>query len=252
MSKIDVAVVLRCATVSVDNWVSQVSQMLHEGVIYRHIVLTVPEILRKMFYQQAKAVLSPFMRCGVRCLDDVFSRVSGRALQGGYIVVIQTHSRNGQYTPHLHIIATSGGWDPQAKQWVHLAYLPYAMLRKKWQWHLLTMLRQTVKTQEIHRLVNTCYTRYREGFVTNVQKGDVPSHFQSLATYLAKYVVSPPISLRRIERYDGQRVTYHYRSHKSEHVERETVAVYTFIGRMIRLRSWRRPPLSVSGRRKST
>ena len=117
--------------------------------------------------------------------------------------------------------------------WIHLDYVPYALLRKKWQWHLLTMLRQTVKTPEIRRLVNTCYTRYREGFVTNVQKGDVPTRYQSLARYLAKYVVSPPISLRRIDRYDGQRVTYHYRSHKSERVEWETVAVYTFIGRMV-------------------
>ena len=54
-----------------------------------------------------------------------------------------------------------------------------------------------------------------------------------MARYLAKYVVSPPISLRRIDGYDGQRVTYHYRSHKSERVERETVEVYTFIGRMM-------------------
>ena len=147
--------------------------------------------------------------------------------------MIQTHGRNGQYNPHLHIIATSGGWDAQARQWVHLDYVPYAMLRKKWQWHLLTMLRQTVKTQALQRLVNTCYTKYRQGFVTNVQKGDVPARYQSLARYLAKYVVSPPISLRRIDRYDGQRVTYHYRSHKSERVEWETVAVYTFIGRMV-------------------
>lgn len=69
--------------------------------------------------------------------------------------------------------------------------------------------------------------------MTNVQKGDVPSRYQSLATYLAKYVVSPPISLRRMDRYDGQQVTYHYRSHKSDQVERETVHVYTFIGRMV-------------------
>src|SRR5262245_40191683 len=224
---------LRCAKVYVDNWVSQVSQMLHAGVIYRHIVLTVPALLRPTFYQQSQAVLSPFMRCGVACLDDVLSRVSGKSLKGGYIVVIQTHGRNGQYNPHLHIIATSGGWDAQARQWVHLDYVPYAMLRKKWQWHLLTMLRQTLRTQELHRLVNTCYTKYRQGFVTNVQKGDVPSRYQSLARYLAKYVVSPPISLRRIDRYDGQRVTYHYRSHRSERVEWETVEVYTFIGRMV-------------------
>jgi Putative transposase/Transposase zinc-binding domain len=224
---------LRCAKVYVDNWVSQVSQMLHEGVIYRHIVLTVPAMLRQTFYQQAQAVLSPFMRCGVQCLDDVFGRVSGKNLKGGYIVVIQTHGRNGQYNPHLHIIATSGGWDQQARQWVHLDYIPYPLLRKKWQWYLLTMLRQTVKTQEINRLVDACYQRYRNGFVTNVQKGDVPSRYQSLATYLAKYVVSPPISLRRIDRYDGHSVTYHYRSHKSERVERERVDVYTFIGRMV-------------------
>ena len=172
---------LRCAKVYVDNWVSQVSQMLHEGVIYRHIVLTMPALLRKTFYQQAQAVLSPFMRCGVRCLDDCFSRVSGRTLKGGYIVVIQTHGRSGQYNPHLHIIATSGGWAQQVRQWVHLDYLPYRLLRKKWQWHLLTMLRQTVKTQEMKRLVDTCYTRYREGFVTHVQKGDVPARYQSLA-----------------------------------------------------------------------
>ena len=46
-------------------------------------------------------------------------------------------------------------------------------------------------------------------------------------------MVSPPISLRRIDGYDGQSVTYHYRSHKTERVERERVDVYTFIGRMI-------------------
>ncbi len=45
---------LRCAKVYVDNWVSQVSQMLHAGVIYRHIVLTMPAMLRPTFYQQSK------------------------------------------------------------------------------------------------------------------------------------------------------------------------------------------------------
>jgi len=40
---------LRCAKVSVDNWVSQVSRVLHEGVIYRHIILTVPAMFRTTF-----------------------------------------------------------------------------------------------------------------------------------------------------------------------------------------------------------
>jgi len=115
---------LRGAKVYVDNWVSQVSQMLHEGVSYRHMVLTMPAMVRTTFYHHAGVLLSAFMRCGAQCLDDVFSRVSRRTLQRDSIVVTQTHGRHGQYNPHLHFIATSGGWDPQAREWVHLDYVP--------------------------------------------------------------------------------------------------------------------------------
>jgi len=66
-----------------------------------------------------------------------------------------------------------------------------------------------------------------------VQKGDGPSRYESVARYRATYVVSPPISLRRLDGYDGQRVTSPDRSHTSERVERETGEVYTCIGRMI-------------------
>jgi hypothetical protein len=224
---------LRCAKVHVDNWVSQVSQVLHAGVIYRHIILTVPAMFRTTFYQHAAVVLRAFMRCGAQCLDDFYSEVRGKALRGGYIVVLHTHGRNGQYHPHLHVIATSGGYDGQQARWEHLQYLPYALLRRKWQWHLLTMLRQTLQTEAVKRLVDTCFTKYPDGLVTNVQKGQVPAQYQSLARYVAKYVVSPPIAVRRIDRYDGHRVTYHYRSHRTARVEHETVDVETFIGRMV-------------------
>ena len=91
---------LRCAKVHVDNWVSQVSQVLHEGVIYRHIILTVPAMFRTTFYQNAAVVLRAFMRCGAQCLDDFYSEVRGKALRGGYIVVLHTHGRTGQYHRH--------------------------------------------------------------------------------------------------------------------------------------------------------
>jgi hypothetical protein len=61
---------LRCAKVYVDTWVSQVRQMLHEGVIYRHIILTVPAMFRTTFYPNAAVLLRALMRCGVQCLDE--------------------------------------------------------------------------------------------------------------------------------------------------------------------------------------
>jgi hypothetical protein len=224
---------LRCAKVYVDNWVSQVSKVLHEGVIYRHIILTVPAMFRGTFYHNAALLLSALMRCGVQCLDDCYSAVRGKTLMGGSITVLHTHGRNGHSHPPLHLIATSGGYDDQGERWEHLQSLPYALLRRKWQWHLRTMLRQTLKTAAMNQLVDTCFRKYPNGLVSNVQKGNVPAQYQSVARYVAQYVVSPPISVRRMDRYDGEQVSYHYRSHRTERVERETVEVDTFIGRML-------------------
>src|SRR5436853_3218545 len=41
------------------------------------------------------------------------------------------------------------------------------------------------------------------------------------------------ISVRRMDLYDCELVTYHYRSHRTDRVEQETVDVLTFIGRMV-------------------
>lgn len=95
------------------------------------------------------------------------------------------------------------------------------------------MVRQTLKTEAIHQVVDTCLKRSPHGLVTNVPKGHVPSPDQSLARYVAQYVVSPPLSVRRIERSAGERGTSHDRSHRPERMERETVEVATCSGRLI-------------------
>ena len=58
------------------------SKVLHEGVIYRHIILTVPAMFHTTFDRNAAIVLSAFMRCGVQCLDDCYSAVRGKPAQG--------------------------------------------------------------------------------------------------------------------------------------------------------------------------
>jgi hypothetical protein len=224
---------LRCAKVYVDNWLRQVSQALPAGVISRHIILTVPAMFRTTFYPNAAVGLRAFMRCGAPCLDDVSSTVRGKTLQGGSITVLHTHGRHGQYHPHLHVLATSGGDDKPGERWEPLQSLPYALLRRTWQWHLLTMLRQTLQTKAIEQLVDACFRKYPDGRVTNVHKGHVPAQAQSVARSVAKYVVSPPIAGRRMDRYAGRRVTYHDRSHRTDRMEYETVPVDTFIGRMV-------------------
>jgi hypothetical protein len=56
--------------VYVDNLVSQVSKILHEGVKYRHIALKMPENLRRVFYKYSKELSRELFSCGVRSLDS--------------------------------------------------------------------------------------------------------------------------------------------------------------------------------------
>ena len=61
----------------------------------------------------------------------------------------------------------------------------------------------------------------------------MPKGGKGLARYLAKYVVSPPISLKRIIGYDGKKVRYWYNDHATGRRMEEEVDALTFIGRMV-------------------
>jgi hypothetical protein len=222
---------LSCAKGHTDQWVDFISRRLIPGVIYRHVVLTTPEYLRK-YFRNDSALLNFFMRAGNECLKDILATSCGIMLEMGCIIVLQTAGRSGHYNPHLHILMTAGGITPDGT-YNPVSYIPYDIMHRKWQFHLLSMLREHVHDTAIEKDIDIGWKDYPKGFVAYLQPGDVPPGGKGLARYLAKYVVSPPISVRRIERYDGNSVSYWYRDHKSGQVEHETLPVLQFIKRMV-------------------
>src|SRR5258708_36885867 len=95
------------------------------------------------------------------------------------------------------------------------------------------MLKQRVGTRAIKDKIDALWRKLTKGVVAYLEAGKVPAGGERLAYYLAKSVVSPPISLRRILSYDGQRVRYWYNDHKTKQRQEEEVAALTFIGRMV-------------------
>lgn len=222
---------LSCAKGYTERWADFIGRRLLPGITYRHVVLTMPEFLRTWFYRDP-TLLSPFMRAGHACLKDIIETACGIKLDIGNIIVLQTAGRSGHYNPHLHILMTAGGIDPEG-QWKPVSYIPYEMMHRKWQHHLLNMLRKNVSDPAVEKDIDRAWNDYSKGFVAYLQPGEVPPGGQGLAHYLAKYVVAPPISVRRIEAYDGKTVRYWYRDHKTGQIVHETLPVLRFIGRMI-------------------
>jgi Putative transposase/Transposase zinc-binding domain len=226
---------LSCAKAYRQQWVATVQEMLHPGVTYRHLTLTIPAALRRLFYQHPAALLDGLMQAAHTTMDALVAQVKRQAVKLGYIVVLQTAGRSATYNPHLHVIMTDGGLRPDGT-WQRLGYLPYDQLHRTWQQHVLEMIAMRLAGDErAQRLVAEMRRQYPKGFVAYLQ-GDVRTRMQQLARYLAKYVVSPPMALSRISAYNRERgtVTYWYRDHqRGGKRSEETVSRETFIGRMV-------------------
>jgi hypothetical protein len=195
---------LSCCKVYVDEWVAHSGRTLSEGVAYRHVVLTMPEALHLELYRD-RPLWAELMQCGVAMLRDALSWFTKVKLEAGYVVVLETAGRSGHWNPHLHILMTSGGMTPQQK-WREVDDFPFAVWHKKWPYHLFTMLKQRVGTRAFKDQIDVLWRKYPRGLVAYLEEGKVPAGGEGLAYYLSQYVVSPPISLRRLLSDDGQRV----------------------------------------------
>lgn len=225
---------LSCAKVYGQEWVETVKGMLHPGVTYRHLILTVPEALRPLIYQHPKELLAGLMKAAQAAMDETVAVAKRQSARAGYIVVLQTAGRAATYNPHLHVLMTDGGLTEEG-DWQVLGYIPYDLLHRKWQAQVLAMVETRLAGDaRAQGVVAEMRRRYPQGFVAHLQ-GDVLPRMGQLTRYIVKYVVSPPMALSRIIRYDPERgeVTYWYRDHLSRGKKTETVSRERFIGRMV-------------------
>jgi len=224
---------LRCFKVAVDDWLNQAKKVLFEGVIHRQVVLTVPKTIRPLVLAEEE-FLKAYMDAGavaVKKLIEEWRRK--KKIRVGIMAVLQLHGRAGNRNPHLHFVVSEGGIDKQ-KKWREVNYFDTRKLRKKWQYHVITALKKavrgTVYQSEWYAKLGEMFQKYPTGFDCDCMPEAGP--VDRLVVYLCKYVSSPPISIRRIEGYDGQMVTYRYEDHLRGPVT-ETISAVEFIGRMI-------------------
>lgn len=224
---------LRCFKVAVDDWLNQAKKILFEGVIHRQVVLTVPKSIRPLILADEE-FLKVYMDAGAQAVKELIEEWRcKKKIRVGIMAVLQLHGRAGNRNPHLHFVVSEGGIDKD-KKWRDVNYFDTRKLRKKWQYHVITALKKaargTAYDREWRDKLGAMFRLYPTGFDCDCMPESGP--VERLVVYLCKYVSSPPISIRRIESYDGQNVTYRYEDHLKGEVH-ESIPAVEFIGRMI-------------------
>ena len=224
---------LRCFKTAVDGWLNQARKVLFEGVVHRQVVLTVPKRIRPLILAEAE-FLKLYMDAGAAAVKELIEQWrKKRKIRVGIMAVLQLHGRAGNRNPHLHFVVSEGGVDKDGK-WREVNFFDTKKLRKKWQYHVITALKKAVRGTayegEWYDKLGAMFRQYPTGFDCDCMPEEGP--VDRLVVYLLKYVSSPPISIRRLEGYDGENVTYRYEDHRKGEVH-ETIPATEFIGRMI-------------------
>ena len=69
-----------------------------------------------------RELLGELCRLSYETVHDLMSAATGEDVRPGFVAVVQTHGSNLGWNPHIHALATRGGWT-RGHEWVPLAYV---------------------------------------------------------------------------------------------------------------------------------
>ena len=216
-----------CGKKYTDEWVQRTVDELID-VPHRHVVFTIAEELRQVLFWH-RCLLKVMMDCAAKTALEVLQSQRSKAVPG-ILVVVHTFGRDLKFNPHVHVLITEGGLI--GGQWGPIPFLPYALLRKKWQYHLLTEIKgRWAKSREDSRFIDRLFKENVQGFYVNGESQMTSSRYA--ARYIGRYMARPALAEHKVTGYNGQWVTFWYESHEEKRRVYRRLEVREFIGCLI-------------------
>lgn len=200
------------------------------NVPHRHCVFTIDENLRDYFLKDRS-----LLNCLFHSVSSVISRMfykmnKSKNFTPGFIMVLHTFGRDLKWTPHIHCLLSEGGYSDDGF-WRHVKYFNYTFLRNAFRTALLNELEDKIGPS-FKKVKATCYSEHKQGFYVYAKPNLCDS--KTVIKYIGRYLGRPVIATSRIDRYDGESVTFHYNRHEDEKYIEETIPAIDFIKRLIR------------------
>jgi hypothetical protein len=216
-----------CGKKYTDEWVQRTVDDLIDAP-HRHLVLTIAEELRGVLFWH-RSLLKGMMDCAAQTAWAVL-QIQKSEVVPGILAVVHTFGRDLKFNPHVHLLMTEGGL--RGGQWEPIPFLPYALLRKKWQYHLLTEVKgRWAKSREDSRFIDRLFKENVQGFYVNGESQMSSSRYA--ARYIGRYIARPALAEHKITSYDGQWVTFWYESHEEKKRVYRRLEAREFIERLI-------------------
>lgn len=200
------------------------------NVKHRHCVFTIDECLRPFFLEDRS-----LLNCLFHAVNSVILRMFHKMNQSmnyvpGFILVLHTFGRDLKWNPHIHCLLSEGGLSDSGF-WKNVSHFNYNYLRNAFRTALLNEMEEKIGPSFI-KTKSLCYKKNEHGFYVYAKPNKCDP--KTVVKYIGRYLGRPVIATSRIDKYDGENVTFHYNRHEDDAYVEETIPAMEFIGRLIR------------------
>ena len=199
------------------------------NVSHRHCVFTIDEILRHFFLHDRSLLNSLFHSVNSVVSHMFFKMNKTMNFTPGFIMVLHTFGRDLKWNPHIHCLISEGGYSDNGF-WRHIKHFNYTYLRNAFRTALLNQL-ESIIGPSFKKVKSQCYLDHKDGFYVYAKPNKCNPN--SVVKYIGRYLGRPVIATSRIDKYDGDFVTFHYNRHEDDKYVEETIPALNFIERLI-------------------
>ena len=200
------------------------------NVTHRHCVFTIDENLREFFLKDRS-----LLDCLFHSVNSVITRMffkmnKSKNFTPGFIMVLHTFGRDLKWNPHIHCLISEGGYSDDGF-WRNVKHFDYTFLRNAFRTALLNEMESKIGSS-FQKVKAKCYREHQQGFYVYAKPNLCDPRI--VVKYIGRYLGRPVIATSRIDKYDGEMVTFHYNRHEDEQYIEETIPAMEFIQRLIR------------------
>ena len=200
------------------------------NVTHRHCVFTIDENLREFFLKDRS-----LLDCLFHSVNSVITRMffkmnKSKNFTPGFIIVLHTFGRDLKWNPHIHCLISEGGYSDDGF-WRNVKHFDYTFLRNAFRTALLNEMESKIGSS-FKKVKAKCYREHQQGFYVYAKPNLCDPRI--VVKYIGRYLGRPVIATSRIDKYDGEMVTFHYNRHEDEQYIEETIPAMEFIQRLIR------------------
>ncbi len=211
---------------------------------YFHIVFTVPEFFKRLFYLNQRKCYDLLFKASGRAIQKAAANPSFLGAEGGCLSVLHTWGQSLHYHPHIHCLVPAGGLDADGMEWIEAHkkfFVPVKALSKIYRGIFMKLLEGLLNEEQLKipekdtalysdrkALKQRCYAGLWHVHIKKTFKGG-----NQVVSYLGRYTHRVAISNSRILSLEADKVSFKWKDYRDNRWKVMDLEPMCFINRFM-------------------